>query len=229
MAGKGRAKIAEDKRFSREVGAKIARALRERAPDLSQRKLAELLGMHQPQVSSALAGKLTFTLRQAQRLSEAIGVPVDTLLPGAKEAGSLRSVPILGRITAGPLVLAEAQAEGTIEVPRSLLPNGEAFALRVYGDSMLGAHVEDGDTVVLRATPQAPLGAIVAATIHGETALRRLVEVQEELGPRRTRAHFLAPESPNPAYKPTRIGEAGVWVHGVVTLLLRQYEVRVVG
>ena len=54
-------------------------------------------------------------------------------------------------------------------------PNARTFALLVRGDSMTGAHILDGDTLVLEhKSPHA--GAIVAAMVDGEVTLKRYVE-----------------------------------------------------
>jgi SOS-response transcriptional repressor LexA len=50
-----------------------------------------------------------------------------------------------------------------------------SFAMRVRGQSMFAAGIEDGDVVVGEFTPQARTGAIIVALIDGESALKRLV------------------------------------------------------
>jgi repressor LexA len=49
------------------------------------------------------------------------------------------------------------------------------FALRVRGDSMIGAHIVDGDIVILEGSKDVQNGDIVAALIDGETSLKRYV------------------------------------------------------
>ena len=53
--------------------------------------------------------------------------------------------------------------------------NGRAFALRVRGDSMIEAHILDGDIVILEDRKDVQNGDIVAALIDGETTLKRYV------------------------------------------------------
>ncbi len=84
-------------------------------------------------------------------------------------------VPVYGQIPAGFAVEAEQQAEGCISVDINTLGiprNARTFALKVRGDSMIGAHILNGDFVVLEIRPPKPRD-IVAALIDGETTLKR--------------------------------------------------------
>jgi repressor LexA len=53
--------------------------------------------------------------------------------------------------------------------------SGRTFALRVRGDSMIDAHIVDGDIVILEDRKDVQSGDIVAALIDGETTLKRYV------------------------------------------------------
>src|SRR5438876_6737667 len=85
-------------------------------------------------------------------------------------ASTYRSVPILGRIAAGGPRLAEEDREGDLPLAPSSLPgNGEdVFALRVRGDSMIGAHICDGDLVLVRRQESAQPNDIVVALIDSD-------------------------------------------------------------
>jgi repressor LexA len=90
----------------------------------------------------------------------------------------ITDVPIYGEIPAGMSVLAEQAAEGhlTLDIGSvNASENGRTFALRVRGDSMIGAHILDGDIVILEDRKDAQNGDIVAALIDGETTLKRYV------------------------------------------------------
>ena len=87
-------------------------------------------------------------------------------------------VPIYGHIPAGMLVLTEQSAEGHLSLDAASLnasKDGRTFALRVRGDSMIEAHILDGDIVILEDRSDAQNGDIVAALIDGETTLKRYV------------------------------------------------------
>jgi len=76
---------------------------------------------------------------------------------------------------AGRPARGEEIESGCISVDLSTIgisPNARTFALRVRGDSMIGAHIMDGDTIVLEMKPPHD-GAIVAALVDGECTLKR--------------------------------------------------------
>lgn len=84
-------------------------------------------------------------------------------------------VPLIGRIAAGPPILAEENFEDLIPLPSWLVPRtGEIFLLRVVGDSMIGAAIADGDLVLVRDQSVAENGEIVAAMIDGEATVKTL-------------------------------------------------------
>ncbi|SEM68933.1 transcriptional repressor LexA [Streptacidiphilus jiangxiensis] len=79
-------------------------------------------------------------------------------------AGTPVLVPLVGQIAAGAPITAEEHVEELLPLPPAMLPaGGEFFALRVRGDSMTGARILDGDTVVVRAAQAADHGDIVAS------------------------------------------------------------------
>jgi repressor LexA len=83
------------------------------------------------------------------------------------QAPPYRSVPILGRIAAGLPLLAEENREGELPVDASALPGGgeDVFALRVRGESMIDAHICDGDLVLVRRQDSAQARDIVVALL----------------------------------------------------------------
>jgi repressor LexA len=90
----------------------------------------------------------------------------------------ITDVPIYGQIPAGMATLTEQNIEGHISLDTSSVnasKNGRTFALRVQGDSMIDAHILDGDIVILEDRKDVQNGDIVAALIDGETTLKRYV------------------------------------------------------
>ena len=85
-----------------------------------------------------------------------------------------RSVPLVGRVTEGLPILATENIEDYLVLPQSLQGRGELFALRVQGESMIEAGIEDGDIVVLRRQETAENGEIVVAMIDDEATLKRI-------------------------------------------------------
>ena len=120
----------------------------------------------------ALGRKGMLQRRQtATRTSRAL-----VLADGAAGAG-FRSVPVLGRIAAGAPLLAEENREGELGIAPSSLPArvDELFALRVRGDSMINAHICDGDLILVRRQDTAQPNDIVVAMIDGEATVKRFV------------------------------------------------------
>ena len=84
---------------------------------------------------------------------------------------------VLGRIAAGTPILAVENREDSIRVPPDWLGGArgqEVFALRVRGESMMGAHIVEGDLVLVRKQETASPGDIVAALLDGEATVKRL-------------------------------------------------------
>jgi len=90
----------------------------------------------------------------------------------------ITDIPIYGQIPAGMAVLTEQTIEGHVSLDKRTVnasKNGRTFALRVRGDSMIDAHIMDGDIVILEDRKDVQSGDIVAALIDGETTLKRYV------------------------------------------------------
>lgn len=124
-------------------------------------------------------------------------------------------IPLLGRIAAGAPVLAAGHVEDHLAVPTGFAGESDHFALRVSGDSMVGAGILDGDLVVVRNQDDADDGDIVAALLPGpaeeEATVKRL---------RRQRGRvLLAPE--NPTFEPLEMDAEGRIIGKVVAVLRR--------
>ena len=141
--------------------------------------------------------------------------------PGA--APVYRPIPILGRIAAGSPLLAEENREGELPVaPSALADRGEdVFALRVRGQSMIDAHIMEGDLVLVRRQDTAQPNDIVVALLESEAGGDVEATVKRYLrdGPR----VVLKPE--NPTMKPIVVepAERQVQILGKVIGLLRGF------
>lgn len=141
-----------------------------------------------------------------------------TLVPrdrGATRRAMPAEIPILGRIAAGDPRLAAEASEGGIPVSAEWFARkGEdVFALRVRGDSMIEAHIMDGDWVVVRRQSAAQPGDIVAAMIGDDATVKHL--------DRRGAAVVLRPA--HPTMKPIVVepGQADVRILGKVVGVVR--------
>ena len=116
-------------------------------------------------------------------------------------------IPVIGVVTAGLPILAVENQEGTM----SWDGDPQCFALRVRGESMVGAGILDGDKVVVRPQPTADDGQIVVARIGDEATVKRLS--------RRNGQIWLLPE--NPLFDPIDGSEAELI--GIVKAVVREY------
>ena len=116
--------------------------------------------------------------------------------PRHRAAGD--EIPVLGRIAAGAPILAVENREDSIPLRPDWLraQGGDVFALRVRGESMVGAHIVDGDLVLVRKQESATPGEIVVALVDGEATVKRFA--------REGNAVVLKPE--HPTMKPIVVG-----------------------
>jgi repressor LexA len=99
--------------------------------------------------------------------------PTAALLAGAAANGASaraapfgQALPVIGEIAAGGPIEAYQDASETLNVPETLAPTSDAYVLRVRGDSMIDAHITDGDYVVIRPQQTAHNGDIVVAQVE---------------------------------------------------------------
>ncbi len=114
--------------------------------------------------------------------TKAVKVHLDTLAHQGlieKVAGQARGItvkqkfmPIVGRVAAGLPNLVFEEIEGHFNP----IQWRNCFLLKVQGDSMIGAHIFDGDMVVVKPTKEALNNDIVVANLEGETTVKRLIK-----------------------------------------------------
>lgn len=125
------------------------------------------------------------------------------------------SLPVVGVVRAGALSLALEEIEGHFAIDRSQL-NGGTFFLRVKGDSMIHAHITEGDLALVRPQPVAQNRDIVVAMVQGEATLKRFYREKNQIR--------LQPENPNYNAIIVRDGEDEVRIVGKVVGIYRQLE-----
>jgi repressor LexA len=126
-----------------------------------------------------------------------------------------REVPILGRIAAGAPILAEENRDGTLPLDPTWLGGrgDDVFGLRVRGESMINAHIVEGDLVLVRRQDHAQPGDIVVALVDGEATVKRFA--------RDAHAVLLRPEHPTMGPIVIRDGEKDLRIIGKVVGLVR--------
>jgi repressor LexA len=114
-------------------------------------------------------------------------------------------VPVVGRVAAGSPILAEENIEDVVRLPEGWTADG-SFLLKVEGDSMEGAHILDGDYVLVRPQQTASNGEIVIALIEDEATVKRFYKAKNRVELR----------AENPAYGPIEIESSGGVSVGIV-------------
>lgn len=134
-------------------------------------------------------------------------------VPGASPADPVE-IPLLGRVAAGVPIEAISNPD-TISIPADWLGRGERFALRVRGDSMIDAHIEDGDVVVVERKEVARDGDTVIALVDDAEATLKIFRSQSD---GRVRL-----EPRNESLKPMVFDASRVRIQGTVVGVLRRY------
>ena len=115
--------------------------------------------------------------------------------------GEQHVLPIVGEIAAGGPIEAYRDASETLAVPEVLAPSGDAYVLRVRGDSMIEAAIMDGDFVLIRPQTTARNGDIVVAQVEeNAVTLKRFFKEKD-----RIRLQPANPEYPAQFYDDVRI------------------------
>lgn len=157
--------------------------------------LSELSGVPKGTINKLLNGETRNpTASTLKRLADALGCELSDLcgrpsdIPGVHRLGELvnaddllpvrrRSVPLLGDIAAGQPIQCESEAEITVCAGDTAAD----LALRVVGDSMIGARIHDGDVVFIRRQDDVDDGQIAAVIIDGRATLKRLYHIPNGL------------------------------------------------
>ncbi len=152
----------------------------------------------------------------ADGVRRALPSDVDTVLPPSRIPSNDNTVilPLHGRIAAGTPIEALRDPSGNVEVPAGIVGTRKCYALEIEGDSMTGAGILDGDTVIVEHAETAENGAIVVALIDDQEAtLKRF----------RLMGGTTALESANPAYGTKSFDSGRVRIQGRLIGLMRRY------
>lgn len=153
--------------------------------------LSERSGVPKGTINKLLNGETRNpTAATLRRLADALGCEVAYLcgrpedIPGVYKFGAPRNsadilpvhrrkIPLIGAIAAGQPILCEQETEITDCADGTPAD----FALRVSGDSMVGARIHDGDIVFLRQQDDVDDGQIAAVIIDGSATLKRVYHI----------------------------------------------------
>ena len=136
-------------------------------------------------------------------------------LDSQNDKKNLNKIPVLGKIAAGTPIEAIQNEVSRITIPEELSKNGQHFGLKVSGDSMIEAGINDGDTIIVKKTNTANNGQIVVALIDDQEAMLKRI---------RTKGKVVALESANKGYETKIFGPDRVKVQGVLVSLYRNFQ-----
>ena len=127
----------------------------------------------------------------------------------------VNEIPVLGKIAAGTPIDAIQNEVSRVTIPEELSKNGEHFGLKVSGDSMIEAGINDGDTVIVKKTNTANNGQIVVALIDDHEAMLKRIKKKGKV---------IALESANKKYETKIFGPDRVKIQGVLVSLYRNFQ-----
>ena len=160
----------------------LAEWLREHHYPPSIRELAEAIGISSTRTVFDYLKQLEelgYIRRQRDRsraieiLRDAHGRPFQ--VQSRADAAELEHVvvPILGEVAAGYPIASERPVEGELSLDPSLVRGDRSYLMRVRGDSMIDAHICNGDLILIEPRTEARNGEIVIVRIEGEITLKR--------------------------------------------------------
>lgn len=151
----------------------------------------------------------------AQQTRAIASVYEDVRMNTPEPANNFTQIPLHGKIAAGTPIEAIRDEDSLIDVPPQMLGAGEHYALRVDGDSMIKAGINDHDIVIIRNATTAENGAIVVALIDdSEVTLKRFRRSGNKV--------ILEPE--NDEYEPRILEPERVKIQGRLVSLYRTYH-----
>ena len=166
---------------------------------LTQEQIADRLGVSKSTVSMYENGGRVPPYEMMERIgrlfdvdmNRLVGQPSSAALPQNLRPVQTRRFPMLGEIACGEPIVANAEYEVYVDASTDVKAD---FCLTAKGDSMIGARIQDGDVVFIRAQEMVENGKIAAVIIDNEATLKRWYYFPEK------QKLVLTPE--NPAYEP---------------------------
>lgn len=178
------------------------------------REIAQQLGMAGPHSAKRFLDMLQEKgfIRRLPKSSRAIEI-VHSTTPHSP----VRMVPLIGRVRAGKPLLAQENIETTLALDKHFAKWNNVFLLRVVGESMVEAHIKDGDLALVKPQPTIDNGEIAVILIDDEATIKRFFKYD----------CTIRLEPANPSMKPIIInpGDSEITVVGKVVGILRTIDV----
>lgn len=153
--------------------------------DMTAAELSRKTGIPESAISNYRSGKYEAKQRRLEQLSKALhttpaylmgwevqdAAPAQEIPPGYEPLPRTVKRPLVGTIACGQPITAEQNIEDYVDVPEDVRCD---FCLRCQGDSMVDAHIQNGDVVYIRIQPEVADGEIAAVRIGDEATLKRV-------------------------------------------------------
>ena len=131
------------------------------------------------------------------------------------EEAKSTDVSVLGSIAAGTPIEAIQQGVDRVALPEDLQNNGEHYGLKVKGDSMIEAGINDGDTVIVKKTSNVDSGQIAVVLIDDQEATLKRV---------RKKGNTIALEAANRNYGTKIYAANRIKIQGKLVSLYRNFH-----
>ena len=128
---------------------------------------------------------------------------------------SINKIPVLGKIAAGTPIEAIQNEVSRVAIPEELSMNGEHFGLKVSGDSMIEAGINDGDTVIVKKTTNVESGQIAVVLIDDQEATLKRI---------RKKGNTIALEAANKNYGTKIYAAHRIKIQGKLVSLYRNFH-----
>lgn len=156
--------------------------------NMKQSELSRLTKINKSSISEYLSGNYQPKYKNILKIAQVLNVSPTIFLEKSPDK-EVTKLPILGKIAAGIPILAQENIEGYLPYDG----NDADFCLRIHGDSMINARINDGDIVFIKQQSTVENGEIAAVLINDSTTLKRVYFLDNS-------SVQLRPE--NPKYKP---------------------------
>ena len=161
--------------FSKRLKVAMAKA------DVTQTELAQKTGLSNTSINKYCLAKIKPKYENVNLIAKALHVSTEWLLNGSEDSppedlqpGLFRvekkKFPLLGEIACGEPMFADEHIETYIEADSDIKAD---YCIRCKGDSMINAHIQDGDIVFIRKQPMVENGEIAAVLIGDDATLKR--------------------------------------------------------
>ena len=132
-----------------------------------------------------------------------------------KTPNTASEISILGSIAAGTPIEAIQQEVDRVTLPEDLQNNGEHYGLKVKGDSMIEAGINDSDTVIVKKTSHVESGQIAVVLIDGQEATLKRI---------RKKGNTIALEAANKNYETKIYAASRIKIQGKLVSLYRNFH-----